>query len=58
MRGEPSIELIEEWEQTLAADLLHHLIPAGQFPGMRRPSDGDELPAGAPAALGERAVAL
>ena len=27
MRGEPSIE---EWEQTLDADLLHHLIPAGQ----------------------------
>jgi hypothetical protein len=22
---EPSIELIEEWEQTLDADLLHHL---------------------------------
>src|ERR1700691_530897 len=53
MRGEPSIELIEEWEQTLDADLLHHLIPAGQFPGMRRPSDGDELPAGAQVALAD-----
>ena len=53
MRGEPSIELIEGWEQTLDADLLHHLIPAGQFPGVRRPSDGDELPAGAQATLAD-----
>jgi hypothetical protein len=53
MRGEPSIELIEEWEQTLGADLLHHLIPAGQFQGMRRPPDVNELPAGAHAALAD-----
>jgi hypothetical protein len=53
MRGEPSIELIEEWEQTLDADLLHHLIPAGPPPGMRRPSDLNELPAGAQAALAD-----
>ena len=51
MRGEPSIELIEEWEQTLAADLPHHLIPAGQFRGMRPPLDVNDLPAGAHAAL-------
>jgi hypothetical protein len=51
MRGEPSIELIEQWEQTLGADLLHHLIPAGQFRGMRRPLDVNDLPAGAHAAL-------
>jgi hypothetical protein len=50
MRGEPSVE---EWEQTLDADLLHHLIPAGQFPGMRRPPDVNELPAGAQAALAD-----
>ncbi len=53
MRGEPSIELIAEWEQTLDADLLHHLIPAGQFPGIRRPRDVNELPAGAHAALAD-----
>jgi hypothetical protein len=50
MRGEPSIE---EWEQTLDADLLHHLIPDGQFPGMRRPPDVNELPAGAQMALAD-----
>jgi len=54
MRGEPSIELVEEWEQTLDADLLHHLIPTGQLPGMRRPRDVNELPAGAHAALADR----
>jgi len=53
MRGEPSVGLIEEWEQTLDADLPHHLIPAGQFPGMRRPPDVNELPAGAQAALAD-----
>jgi len=53
MRGEPSIEVIEEWEQTLDADLLHHLIPAGQPSGMRRPSDVNKLPAGARAALAD-----
>jgi hypothetical protein len=53
MRGEPSVELIEEWEQTLDADLLHHLIPAWQFPGMRRPRDVNDLPAGAQAALAD-----
>jgi hypothetical protein len=53
MRGEPSIELIEEWEQTLGADLLHHLIPAGQLPWTRRPLDVNELPAGAKAALAD-----
>ena len=53
MRGEPSIELIEEWEQTLDADLLHHLIPARRLPGVRRPRDVNELPAGARAALAD-----
>jgi hypothetical protein len=53
MRSEPSIELIEEWEQTLGADLLHHLIPAARLPGMRRPPDVNELPAGAQAALAD-----
>ena len=53
MRGDPSIGLIEEWEQTLDADLLHHLIPAGQSPGVRRPRDVNELPAGAQAALAD-----
>jgi hypothetical protein len=50
MRGEPSIE---EWEQTLDADLLHHLIPAGQLPGMRRPLNVNELSAGAQMALAD-----
>lgn len=53
MRSEPPSALIEEWEQTLDADLLHHLIPAGQFPGIRRPLDVNELPAGAHAALAD-----
>jgi hypothetical protein len=51
--SEPSIELIEEWEQTLGADLLHHLIPAARLPGIRRPPDVNELPAGAQAALAD-----
>jgi hypothetical protein len=51
MRYEPSTDLIEEWEQTLDADLLHHLIPAWQLPGMRRPRQVNELPAGAQEAL-------
>ena len=50
MRGEPSIE---EWEQTLDADLLHHLIPAGQLCGMRPPPDVNWLPAGAQVALAD-----
>ena len=50
MRGEPSIE---EWEQTLDADLLHHLIPAGQLCGMRPPPDVNWLPAGAEVALAD-----
>ena len=53
MRSEPSIELIEEWEQTLDADLLHHLIPAARLPGMRQPPDVNELPAGAQATLAD-----
>lgn len=53
MRNEPSTELIEEWEQTLGADLLHHLIPAGQLPWMRRPLDVNELPPGAQEALSD-----
>jgi len=53
MSGEPSIELIEEWEQTLDADLLHHLIPAGQLSGVRRPPHLNELPAGAQEALAD-----
>ena len=53
MRGEPSIDLIEEWEQTLDADLLHHLTPARRLPGLRRPLGVNELPAGAQAALAD-----
>jgi hypothetical protein len=53
MRDEPSTDLIEEWEQTLDADLLHHLIPAWQLPGMRRPRQANELPVGAREALAD-----
>jgi hypothetical protein len=53
MRGEPSIA---EWEQTLDADLMHHLIPAGPLPGMRRPADVNELPRRHPARARHLAV--
>jgi len=48
MRGEPSME---EWEQTLSADLPHHLMPARQLRWMRPPPDVNWLPDGAQVAL-------
>jgi hypothetical protein len=45
--SEPS----EEWEQTFGADLLPHLVPAGQHDRVRQPPDVTWLPAGAHGAL-------
>ena len=41
----------EEWEQTFGADLLPHLVPAGQPSAARQPLDVTLLPVGAHAAL-------
>ena len=48
MGSEPPVE---EWEQTFGADLLPHLVPAGQLRGVRQPPDVTWLPAGADAVL-------
>jgi hypothetical protein len=48
MGSEPSAE---EWEQTFGADLLPHLVPAGQPRGVWQPPDEAWLPAGAQVAL-------
>lgn len=50
MGSEPSVE---EWEQTFGADLLPHLMPAGQPSGVRQPPDVTWLPAGAHRALAD-----
>ena len=43
----------EEWEQTFGADLLPHLVPAGQPSTARQPLDVTLLPVGAHAALAD-----
>ncbi len=43
MGSEP---LVEDWEQTFGADLLPHLVPAGQLGGVRQPPDVTWLPPG------------
>jgi hypothetical protein len=48
MGSEP---LAEEWEQTFGADLLPHLVPAGQPTVARQPLDVTLLPVGAHKAL-------
>jgi hypothetical protein len=48
MGGEPSME---EWEQTLGADLRPHLVPAGQLSTPWPPSNVNHLPPGAHADL-------
>jgi hypothetical protein len=45
---------VEEWEQTFGADLVPHLVPAGQPRAVRQPPDVTWLPAGAHVALADR----
>jgi hypothetical protein len=49
--GMGSEPLAEEWEQTFGADLLPHLVPAGQPTDARQPLDVTLLPVGAHRAL-------